>query len=152
MQKIFPDDWRLISITRLPKDSFHMPDGQNYGVPTSFFVWTSRKDLLSEINLREKKYPVPDDWEYVTRNSRNADFCINGNSGIVKELNEITNPKAEHFIRCRNRNKDAINNVKHNFVFAYENNLYSAESSVNGGNYWIDRNELNRVYKEATKE
>lgn len=129
-----------------------MPDGQNYGVPTSFFVWTSRKDLLSEINLREKKYPVPDDWEYVTRNSRNADFCINGNSGIVKELNEITNPKAEHFIRCRNRNKDAINNVKHNFVFAYENNLYSAESSVNGGNYWIDRNELNRVYKEATKE
>lgn len=147
MQKIFPDNWRLISVTRLDKDSFHMPDGIQYGVPTSFMIWTSRNDIMTGVDLREHKYDAPSDWKYTIRNDKSADLCINGNSGKVRFPEEITNPKAEHFIECANRVD--IDNVIAVFEKALDCGLYRTESSVNGGNYWICRNELNRVYDEA---
>lgn len=147
LQKVFPAEWRLVSATRLDKNSFHMPDGNAYGVPTSFMIWTKRNDIMNDIDLRERRYPVPSDWKYTVRGDSSADLCINGNSGKLRRPKNITNPKAEHFIKCA----DGINceTVIAIFEKAYDSGLYRMESSVNGGNYWINRNELNRVYDEA---
>ena len=147
LQHVFPNSWRLVSVTQLDKNSFYMPSGETYGVPTSFFVWTSRSDIMSGINLRELRYPIPSDWRYVTRCDDAADLCINGNNGKVRMPSEITNPKSEHFIECID--KSHVNDIASVFHFALEHKLYRTASSVNGGNYWINRNELNRAYTEA---
>lgn len=149
MQKVFPSDWRLVSATRLDKDSFHMPNGSSYGVPTSFLIWTKRKDIMPDVELRERKYPVPYDWKYTIRGDKAADLCINGNSGKVRYPSDITNPKAEHFIKCADCID--IDDVIAVFEAARNNELYRMESSVNGGNYWICRNELNHAYDEAKR-
>ena len=149
MQRVFPSGWRLVSATRLPKDSFHTPDGNGYGVPTSFFIWTVRDDISPDTDLRARKYPVPPDWSYARRGDGTADLCINGNSGKVRKPSEITNPKAEHFIRGSDVSKEGIAAVASVFEKARGEGIYRNDSSVNGGNYWIDRNELNRAYGEA---
>ena len=149
MQRVFPSGWRLVSATRLPKDSFHTPDGDGYGVPTSFFIWTTRDGILPDTDLRARKYPVPPDWSYAKRGDGTADLCINGNSGKVRRPSEITNPKAEHFIKCSDGSEEGIAAVASVFEKARGEGIYRNDSSVNGENYWIDRNELNRAYVEA---
>lgn len=149
MQRVFPSGWRLVSATRLPKDSFHTPDGDGYGVPTSFFIWTTRDDISPDTDLRAIKYPVPPDWSYARLGDGTADLCINGNSGKVRKPSEITNQKAEHFIRCSDGSEEGIAAVASVFEKARGDGIYRIDSSVNGGNYWIDRNELNRAYGEA---
>lgn len=135
MQRVFPSEWRLVSATRLPKDSFHTPDGDGYGVPTSFFIWTVRDDILPDTDLRAIRYPVPPDWAYARRGDGTADLCVNGNSGEVRRPSEITNPKAEHFIRCSDGSEEGIAAVASVFEKVREEGIYRNDSSVNGGNY-----------------
>ena len=72
------------------------------------------------------------------REDLTADFTINGNNGRIKDISQVTNPKAEHYIRANSPNiRDELSKVNFNF-----------NSSVNGGNAWIGQQDIIKAYLE----
>ena len=138
---IFPENWKLIVEHPLSDSNFIIENNQQYFVPCSFYIWTKRD---SNINLRQTKESLTDDFIFLSRGDPNADFSINGNSGKVKEIIEITNPKAEHYIKAKNK---SIEELKQIFNILD----YARVSSVNGGNYWIGQQEILKAYKQYIK-
>lgn len=133
---LFPQNWSLIVEQSLENSTFILPDGKQYFVPCSFYIWTNQP---SEINLRQIKEPNNEDFCFLPRESQEADFSINGNSGRVKEISEITNPKAEHYIKAL---KIPVEELKQIF-----NSLnYKFFSSVNGGVAWIGQQDILKAY------
>lgn len=143
MQKVFPIDWNLIVEENLGRNGFEI-EGDTYHVPCSFYVWTKR---TSNINLRKKELPKPLKIKFLPRLSKDADFTINGNNGKIKELNEVTNWKSEHYIKVlvtaeKDTIKEQLSKIKYNF-----------KSSVNGGNAWISQYEiLEEYYKSGIEQ
>jgi hypothetical protein len=136
MQKIFPTNWKLIIEENLGRDGFDI-NGETYHVPCSFFVWTKRE---SNINLRKKELPQPKKIKFLPRFSKEADFTINGNNGKVKNLNEVTNWKSEHYIKVvLFEEKDFIKRQMSRIIYRFK-------SSVNGGNAWISQYEILEGY------
>ena len=76
---------------------------------------------------------------FVSRGDVTADFSINGNSGKIKEIKDITNPKAEHYIKAKNKTVEELKNI-------FSNLDYTKLSSVNGGNFWIGQQEILKAY------
>lgn len=146
-QTMFPDNWRLIKKVEL-NDSNFLLDNEEIFIPCSFYVWTKDEGINSGVNLRQVKPSVPSEFTIVKRESPEAHFSINGNSGKVKELNKITNPKAEHYIRVNGQDFiseptiEEINKVK-KLLKKLEFNFYS---SVNGGVAWINREDIYRAW------
>ena len=134
---LFPKEWSLIVEHKISNCDFIVENSNKpYYVPCTFYVWTKRK---SNINLRQVKVEPTDDFIFLSRNSADADFTINGNSGKIKNISEVTNPKAEHYIKAKNKSvdelKEIFNNLDYNFL-----------SSVNGGNAWIGQQEILKAY------
>lgn len=136
-QKVFPKEWKLLKVIKLPKDSF-LVNNDSYHVPCSFFIWSK---ILNGKDLRDIKYTSCEDFIFLKRGSTEADFSINGCNGKVKELKDITNTKAEHYIKVINKNvkevKERLSNINYNF-----------NSSVNGGNAWINQSDIIKSYLE----
>lgn len=139
---LFPENWRLIVEHKLSNSNFIIENNKNYFVPCSFYVWTRRPGT---INLRQVKEEKVDDFEFLSRGDKNADFSINGNSGKIKEIKDITNSKAEHYIKAKNKSVEELKTI-----FSKLN--YPTISSVNGGNYWIGQQEILKAYKEYTSQ
>ena len=99
-------------------------------------MWTKRD---SDINLRQVKIDSSEDFEFLSRGNENADFTINGNSGKVKELYEVTNSKAEHYIKAKNKNVEELKEI-------FKHLDYTFLSSVNGGNAWIGQQDILKAY------
>ena len=135
---LFPDDWRLIVEHKLSNSTFITEDKKNYFVPCSFYVWTKRP---GELNLRKRKEIPTDDFVFLKRGDLTADFSINGNSGKIKEINQITNSKAEHYIKAKNKSVSELKNI-------FNELDYQKVSSVNGGNFWIGQQEILKAYKD----
>ena len=133
---LFPDDWKLIVEYKISDCNFIINGNENYYVPCSFYVWTKRD---SDINLRQIKEKINDDFMFVSRGDVTADFSINGNSGKIKEIKDITNPKAEHYIKAKNKTVEELKNI-------FSNLDYIKLSSVNGGNFWIGQQEILKAY------
>lgn len=143
-QAAFSEHWHLQKIASLPKDSF-LVDGEDYNVPCSFFIWTKRE---VEKDLREVPPEPTKDFVFLDRGNSDADFTVNGNSGKVKVLEQVTNPKAEHYIRHGVVNKYALINI-------FMQLKYPTLSSVSNGNYWLNQEDILRAYqnyKEGEKK
>jgi hypothetical protein len=139
MQKVFPQNWKLIVEENLGRDGFEI-NGETYHVPCSFYVWTKR---TVDINLRKRELPQPKKIRFLPRFSGEADFTINGNSGKVKDLYEVTNGKSEHYIKVLNLNERDLIRNKMSCI------RYRFKSSVNGGNAWISQYEILEGYYGA---
>lgn len=146
---LFPKEWSLVIEEPLESGSF-LIDGKEYHVPCSFYVWV--KGNPGEINpswgklldLRKVKLPQPSEFNFMPRGSIEADFSINGNNGKAKDLESITNPKSEHYIRATNRDKDSIEKLRSMF----SQFTYDFKSSVNGGNAWVGQQEIIKAFLE----
>jgi predicted RNA methylase len=137
-QNVFPKEWRLVVEETLVKDSFTF-EGKNYSISCSFYVWTKTK---GELNLRKKKIPQNQDFIFLTRGDSGADFCINGNSGKVRDLEEITNSKAEHYIKS---------NIEAGILRErFENMDLVFLSSASGGVSWVGQQEILEGYSKLT--
>lgn len=134
-QSLFNENWKLIVEKKLSNNTFLL-EGKNYYVPCSFYIWTRRP---SNINLRKRKLKQPDDFVFLARGSKDADFSINGNNGKIKELQDITNPKAEHYIKAKNKTVAELKEIFSNIKFSFY-------SSVNGDNAWIGQQEIIEAY------
>lgn len=135
-QKCFPKEWRLVDIIGI-SGNFTLANGEARYIPCDFFYWTRRLDICPNRNLRSKpEERVPEEFIFLRRNDKSADFSINGNNGKVKEISQITNPKAEHYIRVVDRNK--VGEVKEKMSRLQ----YFWVSSVSGGVSWINRDDI----------
>ena len=140
---IIPKDYKLAIVHDLPRDSF-LADGEEYGLTCSFFVWVKDTIAYDGKDLRKKKIKDTKDFQFLNRESGEADFCINGNNGKVKSPSEITNKKAEHYIRATGVSKDDL-------IQRFESLEYEWLSSVPGGNAWISRQEILEAYTKKYK-
>lgn len=133
---LFPKEWKLIIEHKLSNSNFIVNNSEEYHVPCSFYVWTKRE---SNINLRQSKLPSSSDFIFLPRGDIAADFTINGNSGKIKKLSEVTNDKAEHYIKAKNKSveelKEIFSKLNYNFL-----------SSINGGNAWIGQQDILKAY------
>lgn len=139
---LFPEEWRLVIEHKLTNCNFILEDNKEYFVPCSFYVWTKRP---GSINLRQRKEKNNNDFIFLPRESKEADFSINGNSGKVKELSNITNPKSEHYIKAKNKSVEELKNI-------FSNLDYKFLSSVNGKNAWIGQQDILKAYNAYQKE
>ena len=135
-QSVFPEDWHLLLVYKLNDNNF-MVDNEEYYVPCSFYVWT--KDIVDK-DLREKSVPQCKEFAFMKRGSLDADFAINGNNGKVKNIQDITNPKAEHYIYVQDRSQ-----VKKIRSF-FEQANYHFNSSVNGNNAWVGQQDILKYF------
>lgn len=135
-QSCFPKDWSLIKVIKLEGTCF-TENGKDYYVPCSFYIWTKEK---TSINLREIKMALPNEFIFLSRGDTTADFSINGNNGKVKNIEDITNSKAEHYIKItEGYNIETIRDI-------FSNMKYDFKSSVNGGNAWIGQQDIIKAY------
>ena len=131
-KSLFPEEWRLVIEDELPKSSFMIGE-KEYHVPCSFYVWTKSVGVL---NLRKKKYVIDGkDFIFLKRGSLDADFCVNGNNGKVKKISEVTNSKAEHYIKATGMEVEELEEI-------FKKMKYDFKSSVNGGVSWIGQQEI----------
>ena len=133
MQKVFPDDWKLIKIHKITDTCFMVGENE-YHVPCSFFIWSK---LIEGDNLREKEVGPCDDFSFLKRGDKTADFVLNGNNGKIKRVCDVTNPKAEHYIKGNEEVKKILSEIKWDF-----------KSSVNGGVSWINQRDIIKEYKK----
>lgn len=136
---VFPSNYKLIDIYDLPKDSF-LEEGEDYGLTCSLFVWAKGSFADGKEDLRRVKIDGDDDFEFLARGSADADFCINGNNGAVRDVSAITNSKAEHYIAAKGLDAETLRGI-------FENLEYEWLSSVPGGNSWVGRQEILEAYK-----
>lgn len=142
-KSLFPLEYRLVIENGLDDESFTL-EGNSFHIPCRWFVWTKNKSFMPEINLRKSLLPDHPDFIFMTRLSPDADFCLNGNNGKIRNIEDITNPKAEHFIKVADRNK--VNSVRDNF-----NKLeFNFNSSVNGGVAWVGKQEILDAYQKLS--
>lgn len=160
-QRCFPNDWRLVCIMPLSREEctfeLHAETAdantntetataaeQNIFIPCSFFVWTVREDLCPDEDLRDRLVDQPSEYSFCARGDERADFALNGNNGKTKALNEITNPKAEHYIKAAaGINAETLRKIFDDIPFDFR-------SSVNGGVAWISQNDINKTFIEYT--
>ena len=88
----------------------------------------------NKLNKKEKinnleKIKIEKEIEILEENIKNTE----------KEINEIKNPKAEHYIKAKNKSKEEL-------IFIFSNLSYNFKSSVNGGNAWIGQQEILEAY------
>lgn len=137
MQRDFPESWSLILEEDLPDNSFSYGD-QDIIIPCVFQIWTKRS---SSIDLRKRKVKQPDEYRFLPRGSHEADICLNGNNGKVRRPSEVTNPKAEHYIKVLGDRGTVVRRLGEL--------PYEFRSSVSGGVSWISQNEINEAWNLA---
>ena len=138
-QKVFPDNWRLEVYYALEGTNF-TADGEDYYVPCSFYVWTREPGI---INLRDYAVDNVPEFSFCPRGSTEAHFALNGNNGKVRDLTQITNPKAEHYIKV-NEGYD-ISVIRERLAGL----TFNFNSSVNGNNAWLGQQDILKAYRNA---
>lgn len=141
-QRCFPDAWRLVGILGLRRDAFTI-GGEPYHVPCSFFVWTQSDDIMPGRDLREAPVPQPEEFSYLGRGDMRAHFTVNGNSGRVRDVADVTNPKAEHYVRVSDGyDAEEIRGRMESLDLRFR-------SSASGGVAWVNRDDINRAWRDA---
>ena len=131
LQRVFPNNWKLIAVYPLGRNSFNI-EGHIYHVPCSFFIWSC---YLKGKDLREQEIKDFNDFEFLHRGDMTADFVLNGNSGKVRDLKEVTNPKAEHYIRGNPTIRNILSSIH-----------WESHSSVHGGASWLGKQDIIKQY------
>lgn len=136
---IFPKQYYLQAVIDLPHNSF-FNGKEEYDIPCAFFIWT--RDKCND--LRNTIKETTNDFIFLKRGDINCDFCLNGNSGIIKDIGEVVNPKAEHYIKCI-ASKEKVYTILSKLS-------YPKLSSVSGKNYWINQGMIIHEYNKENNK
>lgn len=137
-QKIFPNDWSLVEIIRLPRNSF-IYEGKDYHVPCSFFIWIKDsyyKWIENIPNLRESVKPVKTTEDFTwDKNGRWFMFGAAPHRIIKSEDKKDTN-------------RGYTFNASENVVESLKNITWKnyALSSANGGVAWYTKKQIVELY------
>jgi len=135
-QRIIPSDWRIASITDLGRDSFTI-DGEDYHVPTSFFVFDKSRGADLRVVV-PKKIIGTKDFLF----SDGADFDVFVFGASPKRV--ISNPKPNnrgYFLKSLipvDLLVDRIKSIK-----------WEGNSCASGGVYWLTKYEFWHQYRSC---
>lgn len=147
MQKCFSSDFKLIFSEKLPSNSFLL-DNEDYNVHSVFQIWTKLDVDFPDLR---KKYFIPNcssDF-YFVQNKNISDFFVFGsapNNCILPD--SVSEKNRGYYIKIKE-------NVDHNFVFSiFRNGNWKnfGKSSVNGGVFWLTKQEIVDGYEKIKNE
>ena len=96
------------------------------------------KNIPNQGNVKDIKQSPAQEFTFLPREDNRADFTINGNNGKTKNISDVTNSKAEHYIKVNPEyNVDTIRKQLDTIDF-------EIVSSVNGGVAWLGQNDILR--------
>lgn len=144
-QTVFPANWRLIHKIELDREesTFTLYNSHDLYIPCDYFIWTNDINIMPSVDLREQKVEAPEEIVFLPRNSPDAQFTINGNNGRVKDISEVTNPKAEHYMKV------SENFDKEEIISKLKRLDYNFHSSVNGGIAWVNKEDISRAFRNT---
>ena len=137
LQKKINSNYRLVSVTSLPDNSFTL-SGESYNVPCSFFVFDKQDGPC--LRFDPSLYVDTIDWEF--SNKGDFDFFIFGAS--PKKIVDFPNENNRgYYIKLKNpKDKDkVISNFKDKIT-------WKGHSSASGGVSWLTRPEIVKLYNE----
>jgi len=133
-QRIIPENWRIVSITELPRNSFLL-DGKDYHVPTSFFVLdkSSGPDLRVRLPAR---ITGTKDFEFAS--SRDFDVFVFGASPGKVILNPTPNNRG-YYLKAKIPVPVLIDRIR--------SVDWKGNSCATGGVYWLTKHEFVEQYR-----
>ena len=145
-QKIFPQEWKLVRVIELPKNSFLL-NNEEYHVPCSFYIWT-KEFSITDLRFDFEKYQYHNDFNIIkNKNDFNkSDFFVMGsNPANVLKVREVNKNNRGYYIKVNGNISEVINNfrnIKWNEV---------GNSSASGGVSWFSQPELIYFYDKYKK-
>ena len=141
VQKVFPESFKLIFERELPPNSFLL-NGTPYNVYSVFQVWTSLETSFPDLR---KKYTIPTGTaDFIFSNKDNSDFFVFGSAPKKCILPDLVNDKNRGYYIKLSDNVLAENVIR---VFQSSNWKEFGKSSVNGGVFWLTKQELINGYE-----
>ena len=131
-QKVLPLHWRICSITALGRDAFVL-DGEDYHVPTSFFVFD--KSVGKDLRANPHLYRDTDDFEFGDEND--FDVFVFGASPKRVTLHPKPNNRG-YFLKSKIPVPDLITRIK--------GVDWTGNSCASGGVYWLTKHEFLEQY------
>ena len=136
-QKVFPENWSLVSDTNLEYNSFTLND-QPYHMPCVYQIWIKN----GQTNIREsiKSKITTNDWEFCHKDK--ADFFVFGAApDKTLDLSCIKSTNRGYYIR------ELTNGVRQRFQQI--NWKLFGLSAVSGGVSWFTKQQLINIYEET---
>ncbi len=145
MQKVFPRNWKLVSNTKLPKNSFYtdipQKSGSNdYHVPCTFQVWV-KDNFINLPDLREVTYgSICNDFSIVKK-SEYPDFFIFGAAPAkIISPEQVTSKNRGYYVKSFINTAELYDRIQ---SVIWKD---SAKSSVSGGVAWFTKDEIIKLY------
>ena len=137
-QKVFPEDYKLISITDLPEYSFTF-EGNEYHIPSTFQVWKRNTKLQ---DLRKKEFTESKDFVIMKNSDKEeADFFVFGSAPQnILEISEVKPNNRGYYLKSFIDKEELKSKIK---AIRWKN---YGNSSVNGGVFWLTKSELYEIY------
>ncbi len=133
-QRVLPLDFRIVSITGLGKNAFEL-DGEDYHVPTSFFVFdrSKGKDLRTDLS------PVAGTTDFEFSSSRDFDLFVFG-AAPQKITNTPTPNNRGHYLKTQMDPEELAMRIR--------SVDWRGNSCATGGVYWLTKREFATQYAD----
>lgn len=141
-QKIFPENWKLLSDITLPENSFTL-NGKDYHVPTCFQVWGMDIHYSGHDDLRASKQIniTTSDFEFVDKEHA-THFIFGAAPHKIIEKSLVKSTNRGYYIRT---NRETVNRLKQ-----IDWKLH-ALSGISGGAAWFTKQMIETIYVVNTK-
>lgn len=138
-QKIFPREWRLAKVIKLPDNSF-LVDGKPYHVPCSFFIWTKISGMI-DLRFKEELYKSHPDFTFSNEDDFDI-FVMGASPATIKHKGEISKNNRGYYLKSN----IGIEKLKRNIQGIRWNQ--HGQSSAGGGVAWFTKSEFIKTYDE----
>ena len=139
LQSVFPKEYKLSTITPLPKNSFSL-DGEDYDIPCSFYIWDKESDVDLRFNIDLYK---TGDFEFVPKKlaDESCIFILGASINTVKSILNVEDSNRGYYIKPKEKTKLELINI-------FSKLKYSSNSCVNGKVAWMTKPEIIKSYIE----
>ena len=143
-QKVFPQDYSLVSNLELPKNSF-LFEGLDYNIPSVFQIWKKTKECK---NLRKKEFTSCKDFEILkSKEKHKADFFVFGAAPYnTLDVDEVDKNNRGYYLKSFVDKEELKSRIKTVDWKKY------GKSSANGGVFWLTKSEVYEVYTNHYEE
>jgi len=137
LQSIFPKEYRLKEVKKLPKNSFILNEIE-YDIPCSFFIWdiSEGEDLRFDVS----KY-ITNDFEFISKpnTNNNCFFILGAAPNTTKEIKDVSCNNRGYYIKPKIKTKEYL-------LKKFKEIKFIGYSSVNGKVKWLTKPEIIKNY------
>lgn len=140
IQKVFPDNWKLVSVISIPDNSFVF-EGKDYHVPCVFQVWIDSLSCEEFPDLREQPVPLNNDLFEFTSKDKADIFVFGASPSKVIYPEEVSKNNRGYYLKAK-LGVDILIEKLRNTDWRTKGN-----SSVSGGVAWFTKQEIVKIIK-----